>query len=291
MACFVFYICAKPTNMKKITFIALSLVLFQGVFAQKIKGSKKVTVASREISDFETIEVSNAITLFLTAGDTTSLEVEADDNLHDVIAIHQSGNALHIYATQEIGNHRKFSVKITHTDSFSKLVAKGTSNVTALTPMNSPQMTMEISGHAKVFANIKSSDFTMALRDKARAEMNLSSETASVEMTENATLKALISSGVFKADLYQRANAVVEGDALHFTARMDNNSTLGGKNLTVKNADLTLDGGADCTLEVTEKAVISATGKTQLNLHGEQKLEVNLFSDNAVISKRSNKIK
>lgn len=277
--------------MKKITLIALSLVLFDAAYAQKIKGSKNVTVESREISDFDTIEISNSVELFLTDGDATALEVEADDNLHNVIAIHQSGNALHIYATQEVGNHKKFNVKLTYTDSFKKLVAKGNSKVTALTELSHPQMTMELSGNAKVFANVKSPDFNISIRDKARAELNVSSEKAALEMTENASLKALISSGELKTDLYQKASAAIEGDALQFTARMDNNSSLGAKNLTVKNADLTLDGNADCTLEVTEKAIISATGKTQLNLHGEQKLEVNLFSDNAIISKRNNKIK
>lgn len=275
-------------NFLLILFVALNVF---NTSAQKLKGTKVVTTSQKEIGNFEAIEVADNIELFLSKGDKADAEIEADDNLHEVISISESTGILRISANQQISSFKKLSVKITYTDDFKLLTAKGSANVTALTDLVLTDFTIKTFDNAKIFATVKSKKFTFMANDKSKTELNVSATESVVEMNNGANLKALISSDKLTFDMYQKASAAIEGDVNTLKLRLGNNVNFVGKNLTTKNADLTTEGNSNCSIEVLEKAVISASGKSEIDLHGEQKIEINKFSDNALISKKNNKVK
>lgn len=277
--------------MKSFLLLLAVGVLSLNASAQKLKGTKNVTTSTKEIANFEAIEVSDNIEVFLTKGDKAEVEIEADDNLHDVIVLHESMGTLRISAAEKVTTYKKLSVKITYTDDFKMLTAKGSSNITALTDLQLPDFTFKTFETAKIFATVKGTKFTLMANDKSKTELNVTATETTVEMNHNSILKALISSDKITFDMYQKATAAIEGDVNALKLRLDNNSNFTGKNLTSKNADITTEGNANCSIEVVEKAVISASGKSEIDLHGEQKIEINKFSDNALISKKNNKVK
>ncbi|MBD3582501.1 GIN domain-containing protein [Flavobacterium selenitireducens] len=276
--------------MKQILLVLLIGISYS-VSAQKLKGSKIVTTSVKEIENFEAIEVTDNVEVFLTKGDKSEAEIEADDNLHESISITQSVGILRISATQQIGSHKKFSVKVIYTDDLKLLTAKGGANVTALTDLQLDDFTIKSHDNAKVFATVKGKKFTLMANDKSKTELNVSAAETVVELNNNANLKALISSDKLTFDMYQKASAAIEGDVNSLKLRLDNNTNFVGKNLTTKIADLTTEGSSNCSIEIVEKAVIAASGKSEIDLHGEQKIEINKFSDNAMISKKNNRVK
>lgn len=284
----------KKNNRKRLSKNFL-LVLFVGLSAiasaQKLKGSKVVTTSQKEIGNFEAIEIDDNIELFLSKGDKADAEIEADDNLHEAISITESTGILRISAAQPVSSFKKLSVKVTYTDDFKLLTAKGTSNVTALTDLALEDFTIKTFGSSKIFATTKGKKFTIMANDKSKTELNVSATEAVVEMNNSSNIKALISSDKLTFDMYQKTSAAIEGDVNTLKLRIDNNANFTGKNLTAKTADLTTEGNSNCSIEVVEKAVISASGKSEIDLHGEQKIEINKFSDNALISKKNNKVK
>lgn len=261
------------------------------ISAQKLKGSKIVTTSVKEIANFEAIEITDNVEVFLTKGDKSEAEIEADDNLHESISITESVGILRISATQQIGSHKKFSVKVVYTEDLKLLTIKGSANVTALTDLQLDDLTIKSHDNAKVFATVKGRKFTLMANDKSKIELNVSATETVVELNNNANLKALISSDKLTFDMYQKTSAAIEGDVNSLKLRLDNNTNFVGKNLTTKTADLTTEGSSDCSIEIVEKAVIAASGKSEIDLHGEQKIEINKFSDNAVISKKNNRVK
>jgi flagellar basal body L-ring protein FlgH len=125
--------------------------------------------------------------------------------------------------------------------------------------------------------------------DKSKAELNLKSEDATVEMSKNAQLKALISSTQMKFDMYQKTKAVIEGDVINFKLRLDNDADFTGQKLTSKNTDLLTEGFAECSINVAARLVIDAKGKSETRLYGAQKIEVKNLLDSAVLSKKPTK--
>ena len=68
-----------------------------------VKGNGNVTTAERTINGtYDQIEVSRGLDVYLTQGDSQSISVQADENLHDIIKTEIEGNVLKIYAEDNI---------------------------------------------------------------------------------------------------------------------------------------------------------------------------------------------
>ena len=277
--------------MKKTILFAL-IITSSISFAQnkeKIKGTKVVTIAPREVKSFENLEVEDNLEIFLVKGDVNALEIEADENLHEVIASDLNGGTLRLTTTKNINSYKKLSVKVTYTDNLKMVTAKHEATINALSDIELDNITFKTSDFTKLFLNVKSRLFTIFANDKSKLELNVKSETAAVELSKNANMKALISSEYLKFDMYQKATAVIEGDIVDLKLRLDNNSNFTGKNLTSKVADITTEAYANGSILVTTEAKISASGKSELQLFGDQKIEIVKFSDSAILMKKPTK--
>ena len=91
---------------KKIALLFTFLFLTTIAVAQKkekIKGSKIVTVWVKEIPSFENIEINDNFEVFLVKSDKPSLEIEADDNLHEIINYEVAGETLRVSSFLVVG--------------------------------------------------------------------------------------------------------------------------------------------------------------------------------------------
>ena len=278
--------------MKKIILFAF---LFCSVlsFAQskeKIKGTKTVTIAPRESQNFENLEVEDNIEIFLVKGDANALEIEADENLHEFIISDFNAGTLRLTTSKNVSSYKKLSVKVTYTDALKMVIAKHESTINALSDIELDNITFKTSDYTKLFLNVKSRLFTVFANDKSKLELNVKAETAAVELSKNANMKALISAEYLKFDMYQKAVAVIEGDVVDLKLRLDNNANFTGKNLAAKNAEILTEAYATGNIQVTDQVSISAIGKSELQLYGEQnKVELLKFSDSAVLMKKPTK--
>lgn len=277
----------------KNTITLFAILFFTTItFAQdkeKIKGSKVVTIEQKEIKDFESLEVEDNLEVFLIKGDKCGVEIEADDNLHDEIIFFENGGNLQISSKKEVTSSKKFSVRITYTDSFKMATAKEKANITALSDISLNDFTFKTFDSAKVFANVVTKKFTLMANDKSKIELNLKSEETTIEMSKNSVLKALIASNAMKFDMYQKTSAVVEGDVIDLKLRLDNNADFTGKNLATKNSEITTEGYTNCSILVSTKATIDARGKSEIQLFGEQRIDIKNFLDSATLYKKPSK--
>ena len=272
--------------MKNITSALILFLITSVAYSQKIKGSKAVTITQKEIGDFETLEVGDNLEVFLIKGEKSAFEIEADDNLHEVIVADLSAGILRVSAAQQVTGAKRFSVRITYTDKLSMIVAKDRTVTTALTDLSVEDITIKTFGESKFFAAVQTKKFMLMANDKSKIELNLKSDAATVELSKNANLKALISAGKLTFDMYQKTSATIEGDVIDMKLRLDNNANFTGKNLTAKNAQLITEDYSSGSIIASEKATIAAGGKSEIQLYGEPKIEVTKFADSAVLQKR-----
>ena len=277
--------------MKKIitlTLILCSLLAFSQK-KEKVKGSKTVKLEQKQIESFQNVEVSDNLEVFLIKGNECALEIEADDNLIEFVEYKSAGNTLKIATSRDMTSFKKLSVRVTYTDNFKMVIAKDETNVTTLSDMNLDNITFKTFDYAKLFLNAKTKIFTLMADDKSRTELNLTSEKTTIDLSKSAQLKALISSAVMKFDLYQKSNAIVEGDVTELDLRLDNNSTFSGEKLNAKNAEIKAEGFSEVALMVTTKVIIDESGKSEIKLYGEPKIELKRFTESAVLTKKPSK--
>lgn len=272
--------------MTKLSSLLIVLLITVSASAQKLKGSRAVTIEQKEISAFESIEVADNLEVFLVKGDKCALEIEADDNLHEAIGIDVGAGTLRIGLAKEITGAKKFSVRITYTDNLTMIVAKGNTVVTALNDMNVPNLSIKTFDSAKFLASVKTGKFMLMSNDKSKTELNLTATAANVELSKNANLKALISAAKLTFDMYQKSTATIEGDVIDMKLRLDNNANFTGKNLTAKNVQLVTEDYSAGSIIASEKAVIAAGGKSEIQLYGDPKIEITKFADSALLQKK-----
>ena len=273
-------------------FLLLFVILFTSTIVsaqkrEKIKGSNIVTVENKEIGEFENIEVSDNLEIFLFKGDKSAIEVEADDNLHPEIEFKLTGNTLFIKTLKEISSAKKTSVRVTYTNQFKMLIARDKSKVTSLSDLNLNEFTFKCYNDSKLFLNANVTKFTLITNDKSKVELNLKSEDAVLELSKNSNIKALITSSKLKCDMYQKTVAIIEGDIDELRLRMDNFSNFTGKNLTTKNAFAILEGSSVGILNVSTQASLELLGKTECYLYGDSPVELKQFKDQAMLFKKS----
>ena len=275
--------------MKKHTVLLLLLLSTTFVLAQKkekIKGSKTVTVERREIGTFESLEVEDNLEVYLERGDKPEIKIEADENLHNLIISDLKDKALLIYASKKPVSFKKLIVRITYTNDLSIVTSKNETTINAIQEIELENITFKSLDYSKLFLNVNAKNFILQSDDKSKTELNLKSGKASIELNKNAMLKALISTIDLKVDLYQKAKATIEGDATTAKIRLDDNSSLTGNKLTVKNIDVTTEGDSSCSVNAVTTAVIDAAKKSEIQLIGSPKIEIRKFADEAKLLKK-----
>lgn len=275
--------------MKKYTALLLLLLSTTIILAQKkerIKGSKTVTTAQRVIGNFQSITVEDNLEVYLERGEKTELKIEADENLHDIISVDLNDNMLRINTSKQATDYKKLIIRITYTTDLNLVIAKNETIINAIQEIILNNLTLKAQDASKLFVNVNAKEFLLQADDKSKTELNLKSENATIELSKNATLKALVATIDLKVDLYQKSEATIEGDATNSIFRLDNNSSLTGNKLTVKNVDVTTEGYSTCSVNAATTVVIDARDKSEVQLAGAPKIEIRNFVDEAKLTKK-----
>lgn len=278
--------------MKNTTYLFALLLVTSFAFSQKkekVKGSKIVTTEIKKIESFEAIEVLDNIEVFLVKGAECGLEIEADDNLHDAIDIVLNGSTLKLSTLKNAFGFKKLSIRITYSDSFNSVITRNDASVTALSDIELENITFKSYDDSKLFINSKSKNFTLLMDDKSKIELNSKSEKSTITLSKSAKLKALISSKELTFDLYQKTTAEIEGEIENLKLRLDNNSSFVGKKLTSKNAEVIAEAYTNASLMVNGNLSIEASGKSEIEVFGDQKIDLKRFVDSAVLKKKPTK--
>lgn len=281
----------KNLNMKKLLLIIAILIAIPS-FSQKkekIKGSKVVVIQQKKVEPFTSVEILNNLEINLIKGDKCGLELEADDNLQDVLDLRMNGSMLVISFAKEVSSSKKFSIRLTYTDAFTLLVAKEKSKITALETVKLENISFKAQDNAKLMLNIDSKNCNISLNGKAEAELNVKSENFSLDLSKNTEVKALVSATNFKCDLYQDAKAKLEGDIINLKVRLDNDSRFEGKKLNAKNTELVTESSSKCDINSESTINISASGKSEIELYGNAKVDLVKFVGTAKLLKKESK--
>lgn len=276
----------KPKIYLSIITLIFSTSILLAQKAEKIKGSKVVTTSQKEIKSFNAIEIGDNLEINLEKGDKNEIKIEADDNLHDIINLEVQDDILMISTSKEAQGFKKLSVKITYTNDLNLVTTKDESVVNAIQEIILDNITFKTFDKSKLFLNVNSKNFILQSNDKSKIELNLKGENSFIELSKNATLKALINSVDLKCDLYQKSNAVIEGDATNANLRLDNSAELNARNFNIKNGNLAIEGNANCSILAENSIAISAKDRAEIALFGTPKIEINKLEGEAKLLKK-----
>lgn len=276
-------------KMEKYGLIILLVLATTSAFAQKkekIKGSKIVTIELRETSDFDTLEVEDNLEIYLEKGEKPGIKIEADDNLHDIITTDLRDNILRLSTSKEAVKYKKLLVRVTYTDDLKSVSTKNETVVNAIQEVQLDSIIFKSSDYSQLFLNINTANFVLKADDKSAIELNAKSEKIKIVLSKDAALKSLITANELGCDLYQKAEANIEGSVNSAVIRLDNNSDFTGTKLTIKNLELITESYSTASVNAETSISISAGEKSEIELYGSPKIRILKFSDEAKLLKK-----
>lgn len=274
----------------KLHFIIIAFIIGTLGFAQKkekIKGSKFIKVKQHDVSAFNALKLNDRFEVFLLEGNNPSIEIEADDNLHDVIDFHVNHQGvLSFDSSHQIASKKKLNIRITVTNQFNSIIITDKAIVNTLIDLDLKTLNVTVKDQGKFYATLKTKEFSLTAEKNTKTELNLNTTNSTIILSESADIKALISANNLNIDLYQKANAKIEGDVDMLQLRIDNAANYNGEKLTANTATVIAEGSSDCDIEVKEKLTLEASGSSKINIYNSPKIDLIRFEDSAAIYKK-----
>ncbi|WP_370000062.1 GIN domain-containing protein [Winogradskyella sp.] len=274
--------------MKKILLILVALIVAApAVIAQeKIKGDRNVTIKQTYIDDFHTIVVNGDFSIEIVYNSKPSVNVEADDNLHDVIQFDVANGVLTFVETMRITSKKQLSITVNYGESLQHIETKGDGEIRSLTSMELDDATLTTSDNSRAYLNIRAKNFVYKSSGKSKTRLNLTADSTKIELSDNSKLDALINSKVADFDLYLRSDAVIEGSANKSVIRLDNSTNFNSPQFDVKTLDATLEDNSDLTISASERITISSSGDSEIYLYGNPEIVITKFEDTSKLQKK-----
>ncbi len=226
--------------------IIFSLLFSSCIFSPTINGNGKVVRQERKLSDFDELEVSRGMNVYLTQGTHFAVTVEADENLLSVIETEVDGDVLKVSSNANIKKAKSKKVYITL-----------------------PQLE-----RLEAFAgsNIYSEKFDInKLELSASAGSNLKLNTHAVQLELSASAGS---------------NIKLEGRCEKFSAKVSSGSNIRANELSAKSSELKVSSGANIWISVEEELNASASSGGNIFYYGNpDNTEINRSSGGNVIKK------
>lgn len=253
---------------------------------ERVKGDRNVTIKQTYIDPFNKIVVGEDFYVEVFYNKKPSVEVEADDNLHEYISFEVKDSVLTLKTTKKIVSSKKMNIKVNYDDAFQHIQTLDDAEIRSLTSLELKNATLNTYGNSKAYLNLKAKTFKFQSLDKSKVKLNVNAESSIIELSGTSKLDALINSTNTEINMYQRANADVEGTAQKATIRCDNNSKFNGSNFTTQSCALKCEISSDAYIEVINDITIDVSGTSSIYLYGNPKITINQFLDTAKLQKK-----
>jgi len=228
----------KKRISSSVFLIIVACLFFPGALhAQGVTGDGNVTKESRKVSDFNAIKVSSGIDLYLTQGNTITLEVEADKNIHEIIITEVKDGVLKIYVDKSIRQVKEMNVYLTFKE-IDALTASGGSDVETKGTINLDRLKVDCSGGSD-----------------SHLDLNVEE------------LKCTASGG---------SDAYLTGAAKLFYAKSSGGSDLHAMELKTAECEIEVTGGSDASVYATDKLKVHATGGSDVTYRGDALVDANM---------------
>lgn len=273
---------------KALLFLTIAFISTSS-FSQKkerIKGDRNVTPVEIDIDVFSKIVVGEDLKIDLIEGSRPSIFIEADNNLHDIFVVNVVDSVLTIQTNKNITARKKLNIKVTYTKALNFIETFENGEISSLTSINLDELTLHNSGSSRAYLNLVTTRFKHINSEKAKVNLHVETQMATLELSENSKLEAAIKTDVLQIDMYQRADAELKGTTNTLSIRADNSTKFDGKTLVSTTADILCESNSDVYVQASEAITISATGNSELFLFGLPVITINKFTETSKLYKK-----
>lgn len=155
-----------------------------------VKGNGNVSTVERTLEgDFNQIEVSRGLDVYLTQSDTPLIKVQADENLHDMIITEIDNGVLKIYADENIGSAESKKIMVNVKD-LNLISSTSGSDVYSTNTLKADTIKLITTSGADIEVDIDAESTTLASTSGSDLKVTGKTNTLSASATSGSDIKA-----------------------------------------------------------------------------------------------------
>lgn len=236
-----------------------------GALACATRGSGVIVTEERELSQFDSVESRDGVSVRVLAGDSYQATVSADDNLIDAVKISQTGGVLSV----DLGGKR---------------VKDATVHVDLTAPVLSSAV-VEDGGVLDLDGVAFAETFDLRLTDGSIGRVapeNQRAERLVVVSEKGSVLDLYADLSALDLRIGAGGTTTAVGSAVSLLLRLEGGSVFSGREFPVETADFNIITGSDATLNITTEGIGAVVSSSSATILGSGRLEVSTSSDSTV---------
>lgn len=272
------------------TYIITTIVLFSTLitFAQKkekIKGNRNVTTVIYELDPFTTLEVKEDLEIVLINGTTSQVEVNADENLHEIFNINVVDGTLSISTSKQIRSHKKLEIFVTVSGELKRIHVENDAVLKSLTTLNIEKTEINVMGNSELDLKIKSDSLAINSFGKAKQVYEIDTKELVLTAFEDATVKAKVNATKVTSQI-EFGDVKLEGQTDSLFLEVKEKGEFIAPLFKTKEVSVTTTEQAKVALHVSEKIQIDAHDNCEIELLGNPKtISILKFEGEAILRK------
>lgn len=157
---------------------------------KRVRGNGNITKREHSVSSFKNVEVSGAIDLYVSQGDTKPVRIETDDNLQQYIEVNQEGDKVRISFKEGINPRPTGKIKAyVSSPLYHSIDVSGASNINGESKIvNTESMTLGVSGAGNINMDLDAPGVSAEV--SGAGEVNLKGQTKNFDLNLTGAGKA-----------------------------------------------------------------------------------------------------
>ena len=268
-------------------FIFLFIFSSEAQNLSKVKGNKNVTIEQTALNAFHTIVVNEDFEIEIIQKDTPSVIIETDENLHEFIVFKVTDSILSFNKTAKITSKKKLKITVNYDENLSNIIVKDYAEINSLTFIDFENGSLITHGNAKTNLLIKANTFNFQGLEKSKVKLNLTSENASIELSNNCKLDGALFVSQIQMTLNEQSNATLDGNSDFIDLKTNDRSNFKGKDFLIETANIIAETSSDVTVNASNEVTIEASGTSNIYLYNNPKIKINRFTDTVKLQKKT----
>lgn len=275
----------KNIMLKKLPLLLL-IILCSCKAQDKVKGSRNVKTEQYDLEKFHSIQIKGEFEVGILKGRRSMIEIEADDNIHDLIMTEVLDGTLYIKPIKKLSRTKKQELRITFSDTLKSILIGGDVELESLQDLYVNDFKLETGKDAKAFLTLTASKFNFIHKDDAEAELNVIAKEIVCQLNQSSKVEALLNAPDVEIDIYEKASARIDGETQIFNLRADQSSKFDGENFSSLKAEVLAQGNSSSRVNVSDTLNLIASGKSEVEVYNTPVIKLLKFSDEASLSKK-----
>ncbi len=268
--------------------LALILLSLGNLYAQRerVKGNRILSTEQLDIDGFHTIEIYENFDVSLDEGSDNQVKIETDSNIHEHINVEVIDSVLTVSSDKDLRRTKALHLDIFYASSLEKIILHSKATLKSLSPITTSTLKIEINDQTEVFLTADVNTMDCIVNGKSKATLHVTGQEVIYQVNENSEVNGIITADSLKVDLYQKGSVKLEGELKSLQVRVDSDTDFYGEKLSSDKVSLYAEGASDSYILANQEITIEAKDKAEIFLLGEPKVQINAFTNEAILYKK-----